>query len=123
MKFPDNWPDDCPPADAEAANGNYFRVGKNNPPVADDFKSHAERGIAPSANPCMRAGLSLLRSTDDATHQTNLFPKLGKLIFCGSLSAEHGKTKLTGGKLPTHTTWWPYEGIDRVAPFVCVGAQ
>lgn len=123
MQFPKNWPPDCPPAEAQDAQGEYFRVASNNPPGVDDFKSYAELGKLPKADPCKRVGLSLLRKFDDAIHQTELFPKHGKLIFRGDLNSSHGKTLLTKGTLPTHTTWWPFEGIDRATPFVFAGAQ
>lgn len=123
MQFPKNWPPDCPPTEAQDAQGVYFRVANNNPPGADEFKSYAELGLAQKADPCKRVGLSLLRKLDDAIHQTKLFPKHGNLIFSGDLNSCHGKTLLTKGTLPTHTTWWPYEGIDRAALFTFACAQ
>lgn len=51
----------------------------------------------------------------DAVHQRLLPPKLGRWIAKGTLRPEHGKTKLTTGKQPTHTTWWAYDGVDRAA--------
>lgn len=42
------------------------------------------------------------------------------MIAKGTLVAAHGKACLTKGMQPTHTTWWPYEGVDRIAPFVVV---
>lgn len=50
MKFPEDW-QNCPPDDAEPANGVYFRVGRHHPPTADDFKSQAELKRAPTAEP------------------------------------------------------------------------
>jgi hypothetical protein len=49
-----------------------------------------------------------------------LFRKMGDYIAEGSLAAEHGTTKLTEGKQPTHTTWWPYDGVDRARIFAVV---
>lgn len=116
-QFPENWPSECPPSGASEASGAYFRLARANPPTPEDFKSHAERGLAPKASPCKREGLSLFQTQDEAIHQYQLFPKLGKFIFCGTLTAEHGKTQLTKGAMPTHTTWWPCEGVDRAAVF------
>ena len=123
MNFSESWPPECPPANAQDAQGVCFRVVSHNPPGVDDFKSYAELGAAPKANPCKRVGLSLLKTLDDAIHQTELFPKHGKLIFRGDLNSSHGKTQLTKGTLPTHTTWWPFEGLDRAAPFLFAGTQ
>ena len=114
MTFPDDWPADCPPNDAEEASGEFYRLVKTNPPAAEDLSTHHERGTRPK-DPCLRCGLSIFRSRDDAEHQSRIFPKLGKIIGKGILQPEHGKTKRTG-KL-THTTWWIAVGIDRVAAF------
>jgi hypothetical protein len=91
-----------------------------NPATADSFKSYAELGLAPTAPACKRVGLSVLRSFEDAIHQTKLFPKHGRCICRAELTPEHGKTLATKGTLPTHTTWWPFKSVDRVAPFAHV---
>lgn len=116
-KFPDNWPESCPPPDALPAQGLYFRVTRGNPPTADDFKSYSELGKAPSSPPCLRVGLSLLKSLDDAIHQTGLFPKIGKIIYSANLEPQDGKCKQTKGTLPSHATWWPFESVDRAPLF------
>jgi len=117
MVFSNTFPPGCPPEDAEDAAGIVYRIVKMNPPESDAFKTHAELGKMPHACPCLRHGLSTLRSYEDACHQRDLFPRLGKLIFAGELQPEHGKTKLTPAKLPTHTTWWVYEEVDRASLF------
>ena len=50
-------------------------------------------------------------------------PKLGNLIAKGTLSPEHGKSKLTSGRLPTHTTWWPYRDVKRASLFSVVSEE
>lgn len=71
----------------------------------------------PTAPPCLRAGLSVFRTRDDAVHQATLLPFLGKMVASAELHPEHGKVKLTPGKVTSHSTWWPYPGIDRPALF------
>lgn len=115
--FPDNWPPGCPPADAEPAAGPVYRLVKNIPPLAEDFKTHHEIGKMPKAPACLRAGLSVFRTRDDAIHQSKLHPFLGNKIASAELCPEHGKVKLTRGTMPSHTTWWPYLGVERAAPF------
>jgi len=117
MKFPDAWPKDCPPSDAEDADGVVFRVVKHNPPEEEDTATHMETGRLPKAPPCLRCGLSVFREMRDAAHQRQLLPKLGNLIASATLLPEHGKTKLTKGQRPTHTTWWAYEGVNRHSLF------
>lgn len=117
MNFPNTWPDGCPPDDAVDAEGDVFRIVNNDPPLADDLASHLETGKLPKAVPCLRCGLSVFREVRDAMHQRLLIPKLGRWVAKGTLKAEHGRTKLTTGKQPTHTTWWAYDGVDRAILF------
>lgn len=122
MKFPESW-QCCPPSDAEPTSGVYFRVGRNNPPTADDFKSQSELGRALGAEECMRLGLSTLRDLVEADHLIRLNRRLGSVIYKGELTDTHGKSKLTSSRQsPSHTTWWAYPDIDRVAPFSVVEA-
>ena len=125
MNYPTSWPADCPPADAEIAQGTVFRVCRSNPPTENDFMSHAELGKSSVGSACQRSGLSVFRPYNDACHLTQIFPRLGSLIFQADLQAPHGKTKPTSSKQnPSHTTWWPCEGINRAEPFQMVaGAQ
>lgn len=120
MTFPSDWPADCPPADADDASGVVFRLVKGDPPTAGDFVTHFESGRLPNAPACLRCGLSVFRELQDAVHLRRLFPRLGSMIAQGTLQSSHGKTKLTSGQQPTHTTWWAYKHIDRCQPFaVC----
>lgn len=120
MSFPADWPSDCPPADAVDAEGTVFRIVKHNPPVRADFATHHETGRLKNAPACLRCGLSVFRELRDAVHQRSLLPKLGQWIVQGTLSAEYGKTRLTTGQQPTHTTFWTYEGVDRTAFFAII---
>lgn len=120
MNFPNHWPSNCPPEDAVDAEGDVFRIVYNDPPISEDFASHLETGKLPNAAPCLRCGLSVFREVRDAAHQRKLLPKLGRWIAKGILKPEHGKTQLTTGKQPTHTTWWTYDGVNREAIFAVV---
>jgi hypothetical protein len=122
MPFPEDWYD-CPPADAVDATGVVFRIVDHEPPRAADFVTHFEAGKLPKADPCLRRGLSVFRELGDAVHQRRLLPKLGRLVAQGVLRAEHGKTKLTTGRQPTHTTWWSYAAVDRASLFSIVAEE
>lgn len=116
--FPEHWPESCPPADAEQALGKVYRVCRQDPPALSDFQTHAELNKPSTGNQCIRHGLSVFRNSPEARHITTLFPKLGKLVFCGELNADHGKIKATPTKTrPSHLTWWPFEGVERAATF------
>jgi hypothetical protein len=120
MTFPEDWPDGCPSDETPDAVGDVFRIVKENPVTAEDMKSHHETGKLPRADPCLRCGLSVFRVLEDALNQQKLLPKLGNRIAKALLGAAHGKACPTKGQQPTHTTWWPYEGVDRSLPFVVV---
>lgn len=115
--FPPDMPDLCPPADAQAAYGPVFRIVRRRPLAHQDFRTHAEMGKLPDADPCLRRGLSVFPHVKGAIHQAHLFPKLGSLLACGTFQPHHGVIKKTPGKAPGHTTWWPYQGVNRVEPF------
>ncbi len=120
MTFPKSWPPDCPSADTPATSGDVYRIAKGDPITPEDMQSHHETGKLPKADSCLRCGLSVFRQVDDALNQQRLLPKLGKRIAKASLSPTDGKACFTKGQQPTHTTWWPYEGIDRAAQFVVI---
>lgn len=104
MTFPKDWPPGCPAADTPDAEGDVFRIVKDNPVTAADMLSHHETGKLPKADPCLRCGLSVFRLVQDALNQQQLLPKLGKRIAKALLEAAHGKACLTRGQQPTHTT-------------------
>jgi hypothetical protein len=120
MTFPQDWPSGCPSPDTPDAAGTVFRIVKGDPVTAGDMLSHHEMGKLPRADPCLRCGLSVFQELEDAQNQQQLLPKLGDKIAQAQLEAEHGKACLTKGQQPTHTTWWPYEGVDRASLFVIV---
>ena len=116
--FSDSWPSNCPPDEAEDALGVVYRVCSQNPPSQRDFQSHQELGKQSSGDPCMRCGLSVFRDLAEARHLTVLFPKLGSMVFRGELKPEQGKVKHTPARQrPSHTTWWPYDEVERAAGF------
>src|SRR5258707_9926094 len=91
---------------------------KNNPPTAKDFLTPEEMNTLRDRPECLRRGLSVLRTRQDAIHQRRAFKFLGKYIAEGILDSGCGKTRLTPTNLaPTHTTWWCYEGVNRSQRF------
>lgn len=120
MMFPQSWPIGCPSVDTPDAGGEVYRIVKDNPVTMADMLTHQETGRLPKADLCLRCGLSVFRLIEDAVNQQKLLPKLGKRIAKGLLTVVHGKACLTTGQMPTHTTWWPYDGVDRAVIFVVV---
>jgi hypothetical protein len=123
MPFPANWPIGCPPPEAIGAAGEVYRIVKGQLPDHTDFATHFELGRLPRAPACLRCGLSVFRDIRDAQHQRLLLPKLGRWIAKAALVADHGKTMLTMGSQPTHTTWWAYVAVDRASLFAVVSEE
>ena len=123
MSFPNNWPENCPPEDAVDADGIVYRIVKNDPPLPQDLATHFETDRLRKAPPCLRCGLSVFRDVVDVIHQRLLLPKLGGFIARADLQREHGRTKLTQGAQPTHTTWWPCEGVPRASLFAVITVE
>jgi hypothetical protein len=117
VKFPADWPSNCPPTDSQSASGYAYRIVKNDPVRDEDFCSQFELGLAKSADLCLRHALSVFADANHAAHRRKLSPRLGRYIAEGLLTPQHGKIKHTGGTRSTHTEWWPAEGIDRKATF------
>ena len=118
MCFPSDWPSDCPPEVAPPAQGVVYRLVKVTPLQEADFLSHKEMNrVPPTADLCDCCGLSVFRKKEEAIHMRRLFRKIGDYVAEGTLAKEHGVAMLTPGKLPTHTTWWPYEGVIRTTVF------
>jgi len=109
----DDLPPNCPPPDAEPANGTVFRCCKNNPPAASDMLTHVEREQALNADPCLRRALSVLRSEEDARHQARLFRGWKtKFVAKAELTRQHGWCLATPARLPSHTSWWPAKSLN-----------
>ncbi|MBF0507851.1 MAG: hypothetical protein HQK57_02870 [Deltaproteobacteria bacterium] len=61
LRFPDDWPANCPPADAVDANITVYGHSKENPPGEHDIKTFHEMNIPvnPGQDLCQRHGLSV----------------------------------------------------------------
>ena len=119
LTFPHDWPEPCPPADANAADTVIYRRVLNNPPLPADFLSYRELGkrVSPG-KACQACGLSVFVTREDAVHNRELFPSAGQFIAAGRLLPCHGKTMHTpSGTQPAHYTWWCYDGVARSTLF------
>jgi hypothetical protein len=114
--YDSEWPKDCPPADAESGPFQCFRAVKAFPDP-NEFRSSYESNLFKNVCPCRRRGLSILSSLEAAEHHQELF-KDRKVIVTANLLPEHGVVKATPTRdQPNHYTWWPPNGLNRLAPF------
>lgn len=103
--YPPDWPDNCPPADAEPAKGAVFRIVAADPPNADDLKSYRELGVPARGSECRQRAVSVFQTHDQACHRLRLSPRLGAAIARAELNATHGAVKLTSAR-SGHIAWW-----------------
>jgi hypothetical protein len=91
--------------------GRIWRLVDHDPPTNADFRTHMELGKAPNADACLRCGLSVQPTEEDARHLLELQPRLGKFVAFADLDPQRGVIKQTL-KAPHHT-WWPDERAPR----------
>lgn len=112
---------DCPPRKAGPAEGTVFRCCKSDPPSARDMQTAEESERHFDADPCKRKALSVFTRRRDAFHQIRLFPGWRRgFIASADLTPPHGRILATPGAQPSHTSWWPSQGLaagDRAALF------
>ncbi len=115
-----NWPEDtprnCPPVDAEPANGLYFRTVKNIPPDESDFR----RWIDEPHNLgkpiiCGGCGVSLFLTEEEARQVIERFPNRWSKepnpgVVSGELNHTLGVIKQTGKNL-AHFDLWKQNGV------------
>jgi hypothetical protein len=123
--FPTEWGADCPPADANNAELTVYRAVRTDPPGGIDFLTLSEQGRPIRGGPaqvCKSRGVSVMLTRRDAEHYCVAFPaQKCVLVACATLTADHGKTKLTPSTVfPSHVTWWAHEGLERQSIFEVV---
>lgn len=113
---------DCPPFDAVDANGDFFRLTRDNPPTERDFRTFAELGLRPREDNCIRCGLSCFALERDAVKLFQYMERrhpntnsLGRHVARIVLTPADGKVKPT--RNPSHHTWWMYHDSERLATF------
>ena len=124
-QFGPEFPANCPPSTVTDAKGTIYRLVKKTPPDASDFQTHAELGLAPTAEPCDRCGLSVYAIQSDAVAMFLRVAerygvdgtRIGRFVARLCLTAEHGRLLSTPNRTfhDSHHTWWPYSGADRLS--------
>jgi hypothetical protein len=115
MQWPDYFPDDCPPAEAQPASGQVHRLIAGQGPTNQDFRPYRE--IYPmrkfDAPECMVCGLSVYRDIADIARLKARVPAMRKrLIADGVLQPSLGKILHTPGREKSHHTWWTPVGAE-----------
>ena len=122
--WPAHFPADCPPSDAVAANGIFYRLAKTNPSKPRDFRSvyedepeRARKAIEEGRKTkCETMGLSVHADINDAITFARIFRNMGKNIVRVSLTPDSGvEIHSPSEKSKSHHTWWKPEGFDPIS--------
>ena len=123
MKYPEYFPQDCPPEDAQTLEIEAYRGCQNNVITRDDFKSYYELGK--KCNKVEAYGVSLF--TDFREVQVMMampnFRLNHPFIAKGITKSECGEIKYTGKNHKSHITWWLYEDSTPEAYFQIIEEQ
>jgi len=108
MKFPDYFPEGCPPEDAISKEIIVYRICKNNPIERKDFASYYE--LNKGKSDIKHYGVSVFSNSNEAKMICLLPNHRQEFIATGKTAEECGKIKLTPSiKSSSHITWWLYE--------------
>ena len=99
--FPDDLPANCPLPGAQPCDCVVFRACAAAPPQESDF-------------------LTVFPTKEACEHMLEVFPANGTFAATGMLEHVHGQIVDTPGRFPSHRTWWPYDGVNRMLPFAGV---
>ncbi len=103
-EWPEHFPADCPPGDAQPADGVVY-LAAHDPPTAEDWKSAQERGHYLKLPQCRRVSLSCFRSAEQLEFVLRMPQHHGKVVHRAELGPEHGVLKLTEPP-PNHLSLW-----------------
>ena len=113
MQWPDYFPDDCPPQDAQPATGDVYRLVKTESTRIKRLYPHSAKSNLVKIlvrDECKVCGLSVFRRFEDAVEMKNRERGMkNRLIAKGTLSPDLGKIKHTPSSKPygqSHHTWW-----------------
>lgn len=119
MEWPDFYPANCPPVEAEPASGTVYRLVQNNPPRAKDFRTPFEENPGRFNNkPTIKnCGLSVHTDMQDSErlHEvTKMIPRFkNSQIAEGELNPTLGLIQHTpSSKYKSHHSWWVPIGTE-----------
>ena len=117
MEWPDFYPANCPPAEAEPASGTVYRLVRHNPPQAEDFVTFFERNPGRFKNEpnmmCQSCGVSVYTDMQDVKRLKNRYKRRfgRRKIAEGELNPTHGVIQHTPSKEKSHHSWWVPIGV------------
>jgi hypothetical protein len=129
LKWPSDFPGECPPKSSWPANGSYFYIVKNDPPLLTDFvpqyhldRKRAEKNVAQKrATLCETMGFSVFTDHDEVIRVAQRHRKIGNVVARLDLEPLSGHVdKPPRPNETTHHTWWKPDGYDPTTVAVVV---
>ena len=118
MKWPHFYPKNCPPPEAEPASGKVYRLVRNNPPQAEDFRTLFEENPKRFKNRAdvRNCGLSVhteLQDSEQLKKAMRMVPRFkNNQIAEGELNPTLGLIKHTPSEYESHHSWWVPIGAE-----------
>ena len=108
MEWPDFYPGNCPPAEAEPASGTVYRLVRHDPPQAEDFKSTWEEFPGRFPEPTIKnSGVSVYTDPQDIERLKKRIRQLtDRKTAEGELNPTLGFIQGTKAVEKSHHTWW-----------------
>jgi hypothetical protein len=115
-RFPEYFPDGCPPEDAEPGDILVYRMCENNPANEQDFLSHVLKFPAKDYSRNILAhGVSVFIDVAEMIKFRNSVPAFRKRMKYTSFRKtfkDSGVIKSTPEKNKSHLTWWLYKDFQ-----------
>ena len=123
LRWPADFPEDCPPEEAQPPRGVFYYIVKTDPAQAGDFVPlyHRNRELALRrvrngiVTECQTMGLSIFTDQSDAVARARQYTGIGDKIAELALGPDAGKILPTPRGRDSHHTWWKAEGYDPIA--------
>ena len=108
MEWPDFYPPNCPPAEAESASGTVYRLVQHNPAQAEDFKTPWEEYRSEFEPPTIdNCGISVHTDRQDSEQLRSRIRKFRRRqIAEGALNPTLGMIQHRPSLEKSHHAWW-----------------
>ena len=108
LKYGEDYPDACPPSEANEMEGSFYRMCNSAVPEKDDFKTHVDLGLNfPPPKLCEAKALSFFTSEQAIEKLKKRFPKF-KVAVLINISPSHGVGLLEG----EHLNLWEFQDVN-----------
>ena len=129
ISWPDHYPKNCPPDDAESPPERIYRFTNRKSPKVKDFVSYYEQKPNedwPENKGCMARGLTVYKTLEDSIAAAATVPALKKKhLAVANLPSNSGLIAETPPNNPkNHNTFWPLATAeDLAALFLPINSQ